>query len=186
MIPGLAVSALAAVGPPKTVASAKMAESRTRNFMFDQGLFFLYKSNSTSVGAVGMEEHFTIGQLAKSAGVPTTTVRYYERIGLVESEGRSSGNYRIYGAKSLDKLNFIRAAQAIGFTLDDARVLLGDGGKVPRCGEVKALIETRLADVAARMKDLKHVQQVLKSAHEQCAESDPRCHCHVLKALGRD
>ncbi len=63
-----------------------------------------------------MNKQFTISQLAKAADVPTTTVRYYERIGLVQPDDRSQGNYRLYRNDSLRKVKFIRAAQAIGFS----------------------------------------------------------------------
>ena len=66
-----------------------------------------------------MGVHYTISQLARAAETPTTTVRYYERIGLFEPADRSQNNYRLYSDESLRKLRFIRAAQAIGFTLDD-------------------------------------------------------------------
>ena len=129
------------------------------------------------------DERLTISQLAKAAEIPTTTVRYYERIGLVEPEGRSHGNYRLYGNKSLERLRFVRAAQAIGFTLDDIRSLLGDGQRAPCCGDVKLLIEDRLAEVARRLKDLKHVQRVLTAAKKQCEISNPRKRCHVVESL---
>ena len=127
---------------------------------------------------------FTISQLAESAGIPTSTIRYYERIGLVEPEDRSAGNYRLYSRASLEKLKFIRAAQSIGFTLDDTRALLADeSGSPPKCGAVQGLIEDRLADVENRLKDLRHVRKVLKSALEQCREQKQSDCCHVVEGL---
>jgi MerR family mercuric resistance operon transcriptional regulator len=127
---------------------------------------------------------FTISQLAEKAGIPTTTVRYYERIGLVEPEDRSAGNYRLYSRASLDKLKFIKAAQAIGFTLEDTRALLADeSGSPPQCGAVQGLIEDRLADVEERLKDLRHVRKVLKSALQQCRQQNPSDCCHVTEQL---
>ena len=129
---------------------------------------------------------FTISQLAESAGIPTSTVRYYERIGLVEPKDRSAGNYRLYSRASLDKLKFIRAAQAIGFTLDDTRALLADeSGSAPKCGAVQGLIEDRLEDVEQRLKDLRHVRKVLKSALEQCRQQKLSDCCHVVTSLRR-
>jgi DNA-binding transcriptional MerR regulator len=58
----------------------------------------------------GMETAYTISQLAHAASVPTSTVRYYERIGLLQPEARSAGNYRLYGPEALARLRFIRAA----------------------------------------------------------------------------
>ncbi|MBI2481116.1 MAG: MerR family transcriptional regulator [Planctomycetia bacterium] len=130
-----------------------------------------------------MAQQYTISQLATAAEVPTSTVRYYERIGLVVPEDRSYGNYRLYGDESLRKLKFIRAAQAIGFTLDDVRALLGEGGSVPCCGDVRQLIEDRLGEIDQRLKDLRHVQRVLKDSLVKCRTSNPRQACHVLGAL---
>ncbi|MCI0657218.1 MAG: MerR family transcriptional regulator, partial [Acidobacteria bacterium] len=84
-----------------------------------------------------MKQRLTIGQLAKEAGVPTSTVRYYERSQILQPEGRTQGNYRIYGPGALERLRFIRAAQSHGFTLDDIESLFAfrDGGTAP-CKEV--------------------------------------------------
>ena len=83
------------------------------------------------------EKRFTIGQLALEARIPATTLRYYERIGLLLPDDRSQGNYRLYGAASLRRLQFICAAQSIGFKLDDIRTLLGaltgQAPPVPTC-----------------------------------------------------
>ncbi|MCH7686954.1 MAG: heavy metal-responsive transcriptional regulator [Planctomycetes bacterium] len=130
-------------------------------------------------------EQYTISQLAKAAEVPTTTVRYYERIGLVEPEDRSQGNYRLYSDESLSKLKFVRAAQAIGFTLEDVKALLGiHGGRTPSCDEVQMLIEERLADIDHRLKDLRHVKRVLASTLERCRETEQvqDC-CQVIETL---
>jgi len=130
------------------------------------------------------DNRYTISQLARVADVPTTTVRYYERIGLVEPEDRSTGNYRLYSDESLGKLKFIRAAQAIGFTLEDVKSLLGsDDNRSPACGDVQTLIEDRLADIEDRLKDLRQVKRVLKSALEHCRQSEKRGECHVLQTL---
>ncbi len=130
-----------------------------------------------------MSGRYTISQLARTADVPTTTVRYYERIGLVQPDDRSVGNYRLYSGASLRRLKFIRAAQAIGFTLDDVRALLGEGGSVPCCGDVQQLIEDRLAEIDQRLKDLRQVQRVLKDSLAKCQTSNPRRACHVLETL---
>lgn len=133
-----------------------------------------------------MSDQYTISQLAKSAGVPTTTMRYYERIGLVEPEDRSDGNYRLYGEESLRKVKFIRAAQATGFTLDDVKALLSDdAGGAPKCGSVQGLIEDRLTDIEVRLKNLRHVRRVLKSALEKCRKQKKADCCHVVEGLRR-
>lgn len=131
-----------------------------------------------------MSGQYTISQLAKAAEIPTTTLRYYERIGLVEAEDRSQGNYRLYGDESLKKLRFIRAAQGIGFTLDDVKALLiDDAGGLPTCGNVQVLIEERLSEIEQRLKDLRHVQRVLKKALQQCQKQKKSDCCQVVAGL---
>ena len=142
------------------------------------------RGSDSARGELKLSKRLTISELAKAAGIPTTTLRYYERIHLVEPEDRSCGNYRLYGERSLKKLKFIRAAQAIGFTLEDVKSLLADDeGKTPTCGNVQNLIEARLTDVEERLKDLRHVRKVLKSALDQCQHQKQTDFCHVVKEL---
>lgn len=127
-----------------------------------------------------MVTHYTIGQLARVAGVPTSTVRYYERIGFLCPAGRTAGNYRVYGAETLQRVRFIRAAQATGFTLADITALLHlqDEGTPARCHDVQVLIEERLAELAKRLADLHHVRDVLTASLAICRQSqqqDERC-----------
>jgi MerR family mercuric resistance operon transcriptional regulator len=129
-------------------------------------------------------KQFTIGQLAQEVDIPASTVRYYERIGLLVPEERSHGNYRLYSQASLRRLHFIRAAQSIGFTLDDIDLLLGaQDGKAPSCQKVQGLIEDRLSDIGTRLKNLRHVQRLLKSSLRKCrGAARPKC-CHVIELL---
>lgn len=134
-----------------------------------------------------MDDLRTISQLAKSAGVPTSTVRYYERAGLLRPTSRSGGNYRLYDDDALDRLRFIRAAQATGFTLDDVAALLEQDLDTPdSCAQVRNLIERRLADVEQRMADLRLVEQVLTLALAKCRETDLDGPCQILDQLGHD
>jgi MerR family mercuric resistance operon transcriptional regulator len=107
-----------------------------------------------------VEERFTIGGLARAADVPASTVRYYERVGLLRPSRRNASNYRLYILEDLQRLRFIRAAQASGFTLRDVRKLLRPAP--PR--EVQALIAERLARVDAGLRDLRRVREVLSDA----------------------
>jgi MerR family mercuric resistance operon transcriptional regulator len=114
-------------------------------------------------------DDLTIGQLAAAAGVQTSTVRFYEREGLLKPDARTGSNYRTYTAASLARLKFIRAAQASGFQLNDIREMLAltHSDDAP-CKDVEQLIERRLADVRTRMKELKRVERVLDEALKNC------------------
>ena len=128
---------------------------------------------------------YTIGQLARAAGVPTSTVRYYERIGLLRPAGRTgSGQYRAYSAQELERLAFIRAAQATGFGLEDIAMLLSlrDGTTTP-CKEVQVLVEQRLTDLAQRLKDLRRVDAVLKASLKMCRQKERTGRCTVIDTL---
>jgi DNA-binding transcriptional MerR regulator len=131
-----------------------------------------------------MEPRYTIGRLANAAGVPTSTVRHYERVGLLKPSGRSEGNYRLYGEEALEQLRFIRAAQATGFTLDDVVLMLGHRhASAASCREVQGLIENRLLDINRRMDDLRHVERVLRSALDSCRETEEPGHCELIDRL---
>ncbi len=131
-----------------------------------------------------MDESYTIGGLAEAAGVPNSTIRFYERRGLLHPAGRTRGNYRRYNRKGLDRLRFIKTAQATGFSLDDIAVLLelGDGGEVS-CDKVQALIEARLTKLRQRLNELKHVEQVLAQALGECQASQVSKACAVINRL---
>lgn len=122
---------------------------------------------------------FTIGELAKASGVPTSTVRYYEREGILRPAGRSGANYRLYSQEDVERLRFIRAAQATGFTLRDVTQLL----RPAACGKVQDLIEHRLETVAERMRELRHVQRVLRRSLEECRRHERSGRCRVIDDL---
>ncbi|MBI4576117.1 MAG: MerR family transcriptional regulator [Planctomycetes bacterium] len=133
-----------------------------------------------------VEGPYTIGQLARAAGVPSSTLRYYERSRLLRPDGRTGGNYRVYGAAALERLRFIRAAQANGFTLDDIAALLGfREGRTARCKAVQALIEDRLSDLQQRMQQLRDLEAVLRSSLKMCQQFERRGRCQVVDDLRR-
>jgi MerR family mercuric resistance operon transcriptional regulator len=82
-----------------------------------------------------------IGGLSKHTGANIETIRYYERVGLLPAPTRSPGGYRLYGSDHLKRLNFIRRARALGFSIGEVRTLLrlADESKnlvVPRAGSL--------------------------------------------------
>ena len=125
----------------------------------------------------------SIGQVARAAGVAATALRYYEREGVLTPAHRSRAGYRLYDRQAVDQLDFIRSAQAVGFTLDDIRTLLSfeRGRERPFKKEVQGLIETRLAELDHKMSDLRRVQGALAKALQKCQHSGGEC--PVLKDL---
>lgn len=131
-----------------------------------------------------MTTPLTIGKLARELGLPISTLRFYERRGLLKPETRSGNRYRLYGARSLETLRFIRSAQASGFSLDDISTLLTfDQGRLSPCRKVQDLIGARLRDLDRRLQDLRRVQTTLRRSFQKCRGEERTGRCAVLAEL---
>lgn len=127
---------------------------------------------------------YSIGQLAKAAGVPTSTLRYYERSGLLTPDFRTDGNYRGYTADALERLKFIRSAQATGFSLDDVEGLLKlTYSPDPPCDDVLALMRNRLAELRQKIRELRQVEQALTRSLEGCCKGAGPDLCDDIRRL---
>lgn len=127
-----------------------------------------------------------IGEVAETAGLPSQTIRFYEREGLLPPASRGGNGYRVYDETTLARLAFVRAAQSAGLTLAEIRsiVEVRDAGEVP-CGHVTGLLEAKLAGVAARMRELEALTAELEHLVERSRNLDPGdCTdadiCHIL------
>ena len=130
-----------------------------------------------------MSRTFTIGQLAAAAETPAATIRYYEKIELLESPSRSGSNYRQYGDEDLARLSFVRRAREIGFTIDQVRNLLAFSDKREGdCCAVTMLTEQHLAEVEQKIADLivlrEHLSRLLVSCRGGRAAD-----CRIIDAL---
>jgi MerR family mercuric resistance operon transcriptional regulator len=135
-----------------------------------------------------MEEtgRIAIGALSRHTGTNIETIRYYERVALLPAPARSSGGYRLYGHDHLKRLNFIRRARTLGFSIGEVRTLLrlADERKRP-CAEVRVVAEAHLTDVRAKIADLRRMARVLKATVARCAKGR-RSDCPVIEALYRN
>lgn len=130
---------------------------------------------------------YTIGQLADAAGVPTSTIRYYERSGLVKPDFRTGGNYRGYTAATLERLRFIRSAQATGLSLQDITSLLQlTFDAEPPCDEILTLMQKRLGEIRSRIKELRHVEKVLAKSLNECCKGNGPDLCDEICRLKSD
>lgn len=126
----------------------------------------------------------TIGQLARAAAVPTSTLRFYERAALLKPDARTPANYRAYTPDALDRLKFIRSAQATGLSLHDVAELLAlTTSQEPPCNEVLALMQNRLADVRQRLKQLRHVEKTLAKSLQSCCKGNTPDLCESVHRL---
>ncbi|MBS1265984.1 MAG: Mercuric resistance operon regulatory protein [Acidimicrobiaceae bacterium] len=128
-----------------------------------------------------------IGEVADAVGLPTRTVRYYERRGLLPEPERAANGYRVYDDQALSRLRFIRTAQAAGLTLAEIRsiIALRDDGSVP-CEHVGALLKAKLAEVGDRMGQLQRLEADLARLIQRSRRLDPAdcpdgAVCHILQ-----
>lgn len=117
-----------------------------------------------------------IGDAAQRAGLPVKTVRYYAEIGLVRPARRDNG-YRDYGTAEVRRLAFIGRARAFGFSIDDCRRLLDLYEDEHRAAaDVKALAEAHLAELDAKLLELKTLREELSAIAGACkGDASPRC-----------
>jgi DNA-binding transcriptional MerR regulator len=117
----------------------------------------------------------TISALAGSLGLSTDTLRYYERLGLLPQAERTAAGYRLYGEEAAERLAFICGAKRMGLRLADIKELLDvrDRGQCP-CGHTQELVERRLAEIEAEIRQLGAVRRQLlglKTRNQQCLEA---------------
>jgi MerR family mercuric resistance operon transcriptional regulator len=115
----------------------------------------------------------SIGILSKQSGVNVETIRYYERIGLLAAPPRSAGGYRMYSSAHVGRLRFVRRARDLGLSVNEVRRLLGLADqKSKSCGKVRDLSAHHLADIRARIADLKRMERVLSRLVDACSKGE--------------
>lgn len=125
-----------------------------------------------------------IGALARATGVGVETLRYYERIGLLELPGRRKGTYRRYGADSIARLRFIRAAGDLGFSLTETRELLAlRARKGAPCAAVREKAEQKLTVIKQKLAELTELRDAVSALIGACHGDRAVEHCTILAAL---
>jgi DNA-binding transcriptional MerR regulator len=126
----------------------------------------------------------SIGELAKTASTKVVTIRYYERVGLLPTPPRTSGNYRAYDREHVFQLRFIRRCRDLGFTLDQIRDLLRmSSRKEQDCTEVDRLAAAHLASVESKIADLKRLAVELRRLNKCCEGGGRIADCRIIEAL---
>ncbi|SFR03567.1 Cu(I)-responsive transcriptional regulator [Poseidonocella sedimentorum] len=124
-----------------------------------------------------------IGEAAKLVGLPPKTIRYYEEIALV-TPGRDANGYRAFSEPDLHKLRFLARARALGFSIEDCRVLLALYEDDTReSAQVRAIAQEHLARIDEKIAGLKALRGTLAHLVSACA-GDDRPDCPILDDLG--
>lgn len=124
----------------------------------------------------------TIGTYAKAAGVNVETIRFYQRKGLLLEPQKLYGSIRRYSNADVARVQFIKSAQRLGFTLGEIAQLLKleDG---TNCCEVAQLAEQRLTDVRSRLNDLYRMEKILSTLVHQCHQEQGDHSCPLIASL---
>lgn len=128
-----------------------------------------------------------IGEVAALAGVPTATVRYYERRGLIADAERTPSGYRQYDADAARRLRFIKHAQALGFSLEDIQQMLALRSDDPAaCARVEAVTREKVRAIRQQLAELQRLERTLQVLVGACARHAQTEPCPVLGVLNDD
>lgn len=127
------------------------------------------------------EKPLTIHRAAKEAGISIETIRYYQRIGLIEKPEKPLSSYRVYSKETITRLLFIQRAKELGFSLAEISTLLalGDG----RCSETRELAEHKLELINSKLHDLQAIACTLEKLIQSCESNSTHQDCPIITAI---
>jgi len=130
---------------------------------------------------------FTIGKLARAAGVGVETVRFYERRGLIRRPAAQTG-YRQYTGEDARRIRFVRRAQGLGFTLKEIKAVLDlNSGARVTCGDIRRRADDKLREVESKIRDLRRMKRSLERLSKACGEGKKAvADCPVLDCFESD
>lgn len=129
------------------------------------------------------EKILTISTVAKEVGIGIETIRYYQRIGLIEEPKKPITGYRVYPDITISRLYFIKRAKELGFSLSEISnlLVLGDG----MCQETKELASHKLKIIKSKINDLKSMKNTLEKLIQSCEESPSHQGCPIIDAISK-
>lgn len=122
-----------------------------------------------------MNDHLTVGRVAKRFGVTPKTLRYYEALGLLPHVKRGHNNYRYYRLGELNRLRFIQRAKTLGLSLNEIRGLINvaqDGRCDLTRAELRQILDDKIADCTRRIADLVAFREQLEAAAQHLEATD--------------
>lgn len=134
----------------------------------------------------------TVNELAIQSKAPAHVVRYYARIGLIQPAGQQENGYRLFTAQDATRIRFIRMAKHLGFTLNEIKQITrhADMGESP-CGDVRKIIQHRIEENRAKIKEMMKLQGRMEQALEQWKHMpngipDGDRVCHLIESVECD
>ncbi len=131
----------------------------------------------------------TVNQLAKSSGVPAHVARYYLRIGLIQPAGQRENGYRVFAARDVALLRFVRMAKQLGYTLNEIGRIIShaEHGESP-CPDVREIIRNRIQENRQKIDDMIKLQERMEHAVATWDEMpdgmpDGDSICHLIESV---
>ncbi|MBW1686243.1 MAG: heavy metal-responsive transcriptional regulator [Deltaproteobacteria bacterium] len=130
---------------------------------------------------------FTIGQLARKAGVGVETIRFYERERLLTKPARSRSGYRRFGQDAVAGLAFIRRAKNLGFSLAEIRELLALRADPSKdCSAVDRRVQAKISQIEEKVRELQRMKRALRKLSAACINGTTVRDCVILDSLSGD
>jgi len=127
-----------------------------------------------------------IGEVAKRSGIGIETIRYYEREGLLPEPERRPSGYRQYDESSVERLEYIRRAKELGFTLAEIRELLDlSFAAHAGCDHIRQRAEAKVADIEGKIRSLQQMKRSLGKIVERCRTKNSAENCPLVHKTKR-
>ena len=121
-----------------------------------------------------------IGEVARRSGTGIETIRFYEREGLLPPPHRRPSGYRQYDEGTVERLDYIRRAKELGFTLAEVRDLLELSSAASTCEHVRQRAEAKIADIEGRIRSLQQMRRSLGVIVKRCRAKDSTEDCPLV------
>lgn len=141
-------------------------------------------TNPVDLASAKERGYYSIGRAAEITGVTTKMIRHYESLGLIPKANRTVGDYRVYSARDLHALRFIRRARGLGFSMREIEDLLGLWRNHRRASaEVKRMTLRHITELDRKIQELQSMRASLSDLAAHC-HGDARPDCPILDDLG--
>lgn len=115
-----------------------------------------------------VDKGFLIGALSRLVGVSTQTIRYYERLGLIDPPQRTASQYRLYSAIDQERLQFIQKAKRFGLSLNEIGQLIAIRAEgIPPCADLKKMLEQHLDELDQHIQEMVNLRQQLANRYQR-------------------
>jgi len=110
-----------------------------------------------------------IGQVSEQTGLSVDAIRFYEKQRLLERAPRTEGGFRLFNTHDIQRIQFIRSAQRLGFSLPEIRELLVvQRDEDETCFHVRDLLRAKVAQIHSKAEELRLLEEQLKKKLRKC------------------